>query len=111
MVHIQFLIFSFSYLRPSFVSKLQLYIPESITLHNCQCNVFGPCVTLIIAEAIGKDSSHKSNCGTRLHDGDLEHSLMKEKNRSSYVFLPIFMFRHSRFIFRNIKDANLCMFL
>ena len=26
-----------------------------------------------------KDCSDRNNCGTRLHDGDLEHSLMKEK--------------------------------
>ena len=43
-----------------------------------------------------------------LHDGDSEHSPMKEKNRSSYVILPIFMFSHSRFSFRNLKDANSC---
>ena len=30
-----------------------------------------------------------------MHDGDLEHSLLKQKkNRCSYVFLPIFMFWH-----------------
>ena len=111
MVHIPFLIFSFSYLRPSLLpQKLQLYIPESITLLNCQCNVFWPCVAIIIAAAIKKDCSYRNNCGIRLHDGDLEHSLMKEKNRSSYVFLPIFMFCHSRFRFRNLKDANSCMF-
>ena len=33
---------------------------------------------------------------------------MKEKNRSSYVILPIFMFSHSRFSFGNLKDANSC---
>ena len=26
-----------------------------------------------------KDCSDRNNCGTRLYDGDLEHSLMKEK--------------------------------
>ena len=54
-----------------------------------------------------KDCSYRNNCGIRLHDGDLEHSLMKEKKRSSYVFLPIFMFCHSKFRFR---DDNLYMF-
>ena len=91
-------------------SKLQLYITESITLLNCQCNVFWPCVAIIIAAAIKKDCSYRNNCGIRLHAGDLEHSLMKEKNRSSYVFLLIFMFCYSRFRFRNLKDANSCMF-
>ena len=56
-----------------------------------------------------KNCSDRNNCGTRLHDGDLEHSLMKEENRSSYVILPIFMFSHSRFSFRNLKDANACI--
>ena len=91
-------------------SKLQLYIPESTTLLNCQCNVFWRCVAIIKAAAIKKDCSYRNNCGIRLHDGDLEHSSWKKKNRSSYVFLPIFMFCHSRFRFRNLKDANLCMF-
>ena len=30
-------------------SKLQLYIPESITLLYCQCNVFGPGIAITIA--------------------------------------------------------------
>ena len=34
----------------------------------------------------------------------------KLKDRCSYVLLPIFMFWYSRFSFRNLKDANLCMF-
>ena len=63
-----------------------------------------------IAAAIKKDCSYRNNCGIQLHDGDLEHDLMKEKNRCLYVFLPIFMFWHSRFSFRNLKDANSCMF-
>ena len=33
-------------------SKLQLYIAESVTLLNCQCNVFWPCVAIIVAAAI-----------------------------------------------------------
>ena len=54
--------------------------------------------------------SYRNNCETLLYDGDLEHSLMKEKNRSSYVILPVFVFWHSRFSFRNYKDANSCIF-
>ena len=72
-----------------------------------QC--FLPCVAIIIAADIKKDWCYRNNCGIRPHDGYLEHSLMK-KNRSSYVFLPIFMFCYSKFIFRNLKDANSCMF-
>ena len=85
-------------------------MPESITFLNCQYNVSWPCVAIIIAAAITKDCSYRNNCGFRLHAGDLEHSLMKEKNRSSYVFFLIFMFCYSRFRFRSLKDANLCMF-
>ena len=56
-----------------------------------------------------KDCSYRTNCDTRLHDDDLEHSLMKKENRSSYVILPIFMFSHSRLSFMNLKDANSCI--
>ena len=76
IVHIPFLIFSFSSLL---TSKLQLYIPESITFLNCQCNVFWPYVAIIIAAAIKKDCSYKNICSIRSHAGDLEHSLMKER--------------------------------
>ena len=107
MVHIPFLNFSFSYLRSSLLPQNYIYIPESRTFLNCQCNVFWPCVAIVIA--IKKDCSYKNNCGIRLHDGDLEHRLMKEKNRSSYVFLPIFTLFHSRFRFRNLKDTTLFM--
>ena len=86
-------------------------MPESITLLNCQCNVFWLRVAIIIAAAIKKDCSYRNNCCIRLHAGDLEYSLMKEKKRSSYVFLLIFTFCYSRFRFRNLKDANSCMFL
>ena len=82
-----FLIFSFSYLRPSLLP--QNYIPESITFLNCKCNVFRPYVAIIVAAAIKKDCSYRNNCSIRLHAGDLEHSLVKEKIRSSYVFLSI----------------------
>ena len=99
MVHIPFLIFSFSSLL---TSKLQLYIPESITFLNCQCNVFWPCVAIIIAAAITKDCSYRNNCGFWFHAGDLEQS-HEGKNRSSYDFLLIFMFCYSRFRFRSLR--------
>ena len=58
-----------------------------------------------------KDCSYWNNCGVRLHDSNLEHSLIKEKkNRCSYVLLPIFVFSYSRFSLRNLKDANSYMF-
>ena len=88
MVHIPFLIFSFSSLL---TSKLQLYIPESITFLNCQCNVFWPCVAIIIAAAIKKNCSYRNNCGIRLHAGDLEHSLKKEKKIGLYMFFFSFL--------------------
>ena len=50
-----------------------------MTLLNCQCNVFCACVAIIIAAAIKKDCNYRNNCGIRLHDGDLEQGLMKEK--------------------------------
>ena len=36
-----------------------------------------------------KDRNYRNNCGIRLLDADLEHSLMKEKNRCTYVLLLI----------------------
>ena len=110
MIHIPFLIFSFSYLRLSLLPQNYSCTYQSITFLNSHCNVSWPCVAITIAAAIKKDCSYRSNCGIRLHAGDLEHSLMKEKNRSSYVFLLIFMLRYSRFRFRSLKDANPCMF-
>ena len=86
-------------------------MPESITLLNCQCNVFWPCVSTVTAGAVKTDCRYRNNCGFRLHDVDLEHSVMKEKSRSSYVFVPIFTFCRSRFRFRNLKDVHSCMFL
>ena len=74
-------------------SKLWLYISESVTLLNCRCNVFWSCVAIIIAAAIKKDCSCRNNCGFRLHDGDLEHSLIKEKKKDIHMFL--FPFLHS----------------
>ena len=109
MVHIPFIIFSFSYLRLSLLTQNHSCTYQRVYLY-CQCNVFWQCVAILIAAAIKKDCSYRSNSGIRFHDGDLEHSLMKKEIRSSYVFLPIFMFYHSRFRFRNLKDANSCMF-
>ena len=43
-------------------------------------------VAIIIAGAIKKDSSYRNNCGIRLHVGDLELSLMKEKKIGLYMF-------------------------
>ena len=113
MTHIPFLFlmfFIFLFKTWFITSKLQLYIPESILLLNCQCHVFWPYLAIIIAAFFKKDCSYRNNC-IRLHNTDLEHSLMKEKkNRCLYVLLPIFMIWHSRFSFRNLKDANSCMF-
>ena len=67
MVHIPFLIFSLSYLRPIHCLKIK------------------------------KDCSYRNNCGIRLHDGGLEHSLMKKK---------IFMFLIS-FLCSAIPDLHL----
>ena len=92
-------------------SKLQLYILDSITLLNCQCNVFLTMCSYYNSYFLKKDCSYRNNCGIQLHDGDLEHSIMKEKkNRRHYVFLPIFMFWHFRFSFRNLQDANSFIF-
>ena len=59
MTHIPFLIFSFSYLRPSLLP--QNYIPESINLLNCQCNVFRPCIAIIIAAFLKKTAAIETN--------------------------------------------------
>ena len=67
-------------------SKLQLYIPESITLLDCLYNVLWSCGAVMVAAAIKKDCSYRNNCGIRLQDGDLEHSLMKEKNLHMFFF-------------------------
>ena len=106
MVHIPFLVFSSSYLRPSLLPQNYSCTYQRVKLSEYNL----PCVAIIIAAAIKRDFIYKYNCGIRLHDGDLEHSLMNEKNRSSYVFLLIFMLCHSRFRFRNLKVANLYMF-
>ena len=36
-----------------------------------------------------KHCCYRNNYGIRLHDGDLEHCLIKEKNRCLYVLLPL----------------------
>ena len=38
-----------------------------------------------------KDCSDRNNCGTRLHDGDLENSLMKEKKIDLHVLFFLFL--------------------
>ena len=38
-----------------------------------------------------KDCSYRNNCGIRLHDGDLEHSLMKEKKIDLHMFFFPFL--------------------
>ena len=44
--------------KTSFIaSKLQLHIPDSITLLTCQCNVFWPCVANIIAAFLEKTAA------------------------------------------------------
>ena len=45
-------------------------------------------IAIIIAAAIKKDSSYRNDCGIRLHDGDLEHSLMKQKKKIFMFFFP-----------------------
>ena len=68
-----------------------MYIPESITSLNCQCNVFWSCVAIIIAATIKKDCSYRKNCGIPWHAGDLEHSLMKEKKKGLHMFFFSFI--------------------
>ena len=46
-------------------------------------------MAIIIAAFIKKDCSYRNNCGIRLHDANLEHSLMNEKkNRCPLFFFP-----------------------
>ena len=79
-----------------------MYIPESITFLNCQCNVFGPYLAIIIAAAIKKDCSYRNNGDIWLHAGDLEHSLMKEKKIGFHMFL-------FSFLYSAIRDLDLGM--
>ena len=71
-------------------SKLQLYILDSITLLNCQCNVFLTMCSYYNSYFFKKDCSYRNNCGIQLHDGDLEHSIMKEKKKIDVItfFFP-----------------------
>ena len=79
-------------------SKLQWYIPESITFLNCQGNVVWPYVAIIIDAAIKKDCSYRSNCGIRLHAGDfLSHERKK---------IGLYMFFFS-FLCSSIPDLDL----
>ena len=48
---------------------------------------FWPCVAIIIAAAITKGCSYRNDCGIRLHDSDLEHSLIKKKKIFMFFFL------------------------
>ena len=84
--------FSFSYLRRSLLPQNYscLHMPESITV---SAMFFLPYVAIITAAAFKKDCSYINKFGIRSHDGDLEHSLMKEKN----------MFCHSRFTLGILK--------
>ena len=38
-----------------------------------------------------KDCDYRNNCGNRLHDADLEHSLMKEKKMNAHMFVFPFL--------------------
>ena len=106
MAHIPFLIFFILSFKSKFIaSQLQLYIPEIITLLNCQCNIFEQ-VYYYNSWFFKKDCSFKKKFGIWLHD--LGRSHMKEKNGFLYVLLPIFMFCHSRLRFKNLKDTNSC---
>ena len=65
-----------------------MYIPESITFINCQCNVFWPYVAIIIAAAITKGCSYRNNCGFRLHHaGDLQHVVSWKEKIGLHMFL------------------------
>ena len=108
MVHIPFLIFSFSYLR--LILLPQSYSGTYQRVH-CQCNVFWPCIAIIITafykNAAAIEITVVSYCMMVVYN----IVSWKKNNRCSYVFLTIFMFWHSRFSFKNFKDANSCVFL
>ena len=105
MVHIPILIFSFSYLRPC--SLPQNYsctyqrVPETNVLESNAVSVmfFDHVQLLQQLFFLKKDCCYRNNSGSgiQLHDGDLEHCLIKEKNRCLYVLPPIYMFWYSRF--------------
>ena len=64
-----------------------MYIPGSITLLNCQCDVFLPYVAIIITAFLKKAAATEAT-GIRLHDGELEHSLMREEKDVNMFFFP-----------------------
>ena len=63
-------------------------MPESITV---SAMFFLPYVAIITAAAFKKDCSYINKFGIRSHDGDLEHSLMKEKNIDLHMFFFPFL--------------------
>ena len=91
MAHIPFLIFSFSYLKPSLLPQNNSCTYQSITLLNCQCNVFLTMYSYYNSCFLKKDCSYRNNCGIRMHDADLEHSLMKENKTDVHMFLFPFL--------------------
>ena len=50
---------------------------------------FLPCIAIIIAALTKKNCSYRNSCGIRLHDVDLEHSLMKKIDVHMFFF-PFF---------------------
>ena len=85
-----FSFFSFSYLRRSLLPQNYscLHIPENITV---SAMFFLPYVAIITAAAFKKDCSYINKFVIRSHDGDLEHSLMKEKNIDLHMFFFPFL--------------------
>ena len=85
MVHIPFLFFCHYWRPSSLLQNLQLYIPESITLLNYQCNVS------LTKCSYYNSCSYRNNCGIQLHDGDLEQS----HERKKMIFMFFFLFLYS----------------
>ena len=54
-------------------------------------------------DPLSRTLSYRNNCGIWLHDADLEHCPMKKKIDVHMLFFPYLC---SRFIFRNLRDAN-----
>ena len=65
---------------------------------------------MITAVFLKKNCSYSNSCRIQLHDADLEHSLIKDKNYVYMFFFLFYMVWYSRFSFRNLKDANYFMF-
>ena len=61
-----------------------IFLPHMV--FGAMCNVYWPFVAIIITAAVKKACSHRNNCGILLHDGDLEHSLTKEKKIGLQMF-------------------------